>query len=61
MKNELAQASAEKLSKDPRVDAAKVDRNDKGILVRVQATDSLAARDLRGDLSAYPVYVDVES
>lgn len=61
MEYELAEAAAEKLSKDDRVQDAEVDKNEKGIFVRAMANDRLDARDLKQNLDAYPVFVKVET
>lgn len=61
MKESLAKASAKKLENDDRVEWAEVDRNEKGIYIEARAIDRMAARDLKGDLDEYPVYVEVIS
>lgn len=59
MKQELAEATANKLREDDRVDTAEIDRNEKGIYVKALCHDRMAARELKGDLGAYPVFVQV--
>lgn len=61
MKHELAEASAEKLRNDNRVESAEAKVNEKGPYVEVEATDVMAARDLKSELSAYPVWVEVKA
>jgi len=61
MQSELAKATADKLNKDNRVESAEVEQNEKGVFVNVTAVDRMAARDLKGDLGEYPVYVEVSA
>lgn len=59
MERQLAEATADKLRDDNRVDRAEVRENNKGVFVKVTATDRYAKGDLKADLSEYPVYVKV--
>ncbi len=61
MREQVAEATVEKLENDKRVRSAKIDRNSKGVFVAVDARDRMAARDLKGDLGEYPVYVEVRA
>lgn len=59
MKQQLAKATKEKLERDDRVVEASIERNDKGIYVEAKVENEIMRGELKGDLSQYPVWIDV--
>jgi len=59
MKLQMAEATEEKLEDDERVVDASVEMSDKGAYVEARVENQMKARDLRADLSQYPIWVDI--